>query len=86
MAKLTKARKYCKLGSALVDGAAADTNIAVTGIKMTDELYMVIEFATSTNDPTERTATCSITSAGNIQCTVDTSSDKLQVLWVSADD
>lgn len=85
MTLASKYRQYAKPGFALVDGADADTNIAVTGIKEGDDLLMVLEFATSTNDPTDRSATCSITSDGNIQCTVATTSDKLFVCWQSAD-
>jgi len=67
---------------ATVAGAGADTNIAVSGITVNDKLLAVIEIATSTGIPTDRTGTTSITSAGNIQCTVSTSSDKLIVLWL----
>jgi hypothetical protein len=73
--------KQTLLGFALVDGANADTNIAVTGIKESDSLLFCLEFATSTNDPTDRTSTTSITSDGNIQCSVATNSDKLLVVW-----
>tara|TARA_Y100000004_G_scaffold78964_1_gene88827 strand:+ start:153 stop:806 length:654 start_codon:yes stop_codon:yes gene_type:complete len=63
----------------LVDGAAADTNIAITGIQTHDDIVFCFESATSTAVFTDRTSTTSITSDGNIQCTVDTSSDKLLV-------
>ncbi len=84
MAKMAKAKKGFKQGFALVDGAGASTNIAVTGITTADELQLVLEVATSTNDPTDRTATSSITSNGNIQCTDATTSDKLLVIWACA--
>lgn len=83
--KICKARKYSKPGFAQVAGAAADTNIAIAGIKTTDELTAVIELATSTNDPTDQTATTSITSDGNIQCTNATTNDVLLVFWESSD-
>jgi hypothetical protein len=65
----------------LVAGAAANTNIAVAGIKRRDLLLSVIENAAGTL--TDRTATTSITSDGNIQCTVDTTGDQLLVYWFS---
>lgn len=64
---------------AVVAGAAADTNIAITGIKTTDQLISVVEFASGV--PTSRLATTEITSAGNIQCSVATTGDVLVVLW-----
>ena len=66
---------------ALVDGKLADTNIPVDTILTTDQLVGVIEFQTSSNDPTDRTSECSITSDGNIQCTAATNGDKLLVTW-----
>lgn len=81
--KLLKSTTHCHLGAAHVAGANADTNIAVAGIKTTDQLLFVWESATSTAIFTDQTANCSITSDGNIQCTNATSSDVLLVLWVS---
>lgn len=67
---------------ALVDGADSATSIAVTGLLTTDELIQVLELETSTNNPADRTAEASISSAGNIQLsTTDTTSDKLAVLY-----
>ncbi len=63
----------------VVDGANPDTDIAVTDITLDDTLESVMEFAAGV--PTDRTATCSITSAGNIQCSVSTTGDKLIVRW-----
>ena len=60
-------------------GAAADTDIAITGIEVGDKLGSVIEFAAGV--PTDRTATTSVTSDGNIQCTVATTGDVLVVEW-----
>ena len=81
--KLTNSILHCHLGSAQVAGATADTNIAIAGIKTTDELLFVWELATSTNDPTDQTAASSITSDGNIQCTNATDGDVLLIVWVS---
>ena len=65
----------------LVAGAAANTNIAITGIKTTDQLKAVFESAATSALFTDRTATTSITSDGNIQCTDATDSDLLIVIW-----
>lgn len=75
-------------GFALVDGTTATTNIAVadkdgTDIDTDDALFAVIEHATTTGAVTDRTAQCTITSDGNIQCSQDTSSDQLSVMWMS---
>lgn len=67
---------------AVVAGAAADTNIAVSGIATDDVITEAIEFAAGV--PTDRTATTSITSAGNIQCSVDTTGDTLVVRYYKA--
>ena len=61
---------------AVVDGAAASTDIAVAGIATTDTLDAVVNL--SDNDVP---AGASITSDGNIQSTDATSSDKLLVVW-----
>lgn len=68
------------LTQTLVNGAAANTNIAVSGITTEDTIVSVIEYIAGvpTND---RTAATSITSNGNIQCTAATTSNKLIVLW-----
>ncbi len=80
---VARATVSCRLGSAQVAGANADTNIAVAGIKTTDQLVFVWELATASALPTDRTLTSSITSDGNIQCTDATDSDVLLVLWMS---
>lgn len=71
---------------ALVDGAAADTDIDVTAadgtkIRLNDRIIGVIEFAATSNDPTDRTAVASVTSNDHIQLTVATTGDKLLVTW-----
>lgn len=76
------------LSKAVVSGTTADTNIAITGIKMTAKLFLVLELAgagVDVTDMADQTANCSVTSAGNLQCTADTSGDKLLVLYFNTD-
>ena len=84
---LTKATNNCRIGSALVDGTTANTNIAVAGIKTTDQLIRVLSHNTkaSVATITDVTSTCSSTSDGNIQCSGDTSNDQLDALWQSSE-
>lgn len=63
----------------ILAGTTADTDIAVTGIAVGDALGSVIEFASGV--PTDRTATTSVTSAGNIQCSDITTGNVLLVEW-----
>jgi hypothetical protein len=66
---------------ALVNGAAAATNIAISGIATTDLLVQVIEL-TSGAVSALRGGEASITSAGNIQLsTTNTTGKTLLVLW-----
>jgi len=72
----------------VVAGANASTNIAVTGINVDDMLLSVLLVrdpgATTTASVVDETANCSITSAGNIQCTAATNTnagDRLIVFW-----
>lgn len=65
----------------IVAGAAADTDIAIANIKTTDQLKAVIESAVSTAVLTDRFSTTTITSDGNIQCSVATDTDTLIVIW-----
>ena len=67
--------------SALVTGAAADTDITVTGIKKGDHLIIVLESAATTALLTDRTANTTITADDTIQCSDDTSTDKLVIFW-----
>lgn len=68
------------LQTATVAGAAAATNIAISGITTQDTIESVVEFAAGV--PTDRTAEASITSDGNIQLsTTDTTGDVLLVRW-----
>ncbi len=85
MAGMTKAVDALCIKVATVAGTTATTNIAVTGIATEDILVSVVEIATTTGIPTDRTGEASITSAGNIQlASTDTSSDKLIVHWHDA--
>lgn len=63
------------LSMAVVDGAAADTDIAVAGIRATDDLVSVVALdGTAVPGP-------SIDSDGNIQSTGATAGKKLLVVW-----
>jgi hypothetical protein len=64
----------------VVAGAAANTNIAVTGIKRGDYVLSVIEVPASAA-LVDRTSTVSITSDGNIQSTAATTGNQLLVFW-----
>lgn len=76
----------------VVAGAAATTNIAISGIKTSDQLISVIRADVAVDTGTSATGNkiqdvaevaATITSAGNIQLTsVDCSGDKLIVLWM----
>jgi len=79
---MTKAVSSICIKFALVTGAAEDTNMAVAGIKTTDEIIACIESATSTSALTDRTATTSITSDGNVQCSTATTNDRLMLFWL----
>ena len=86
MGLMTVAKSAFRIGSLPVDGAAATTNIAVTGILAIDTLISVIEVTVTTAALVDRTAEASITSDGNIQLsTTDTTGDCLLVLWASND-
>lgn len=71
----------------VVAGAAADTNIAISGIKTEDTLLAVLEIQppTAASGDTikgDRTSEASITSDGNIQLTTtDTTGNQLLVVW-----
>ena len=70
----------------VVTGAAAVTNIAVTGIATEDTILAVVgvdgDNATLALTVIDVTGEASITSAGNIQCaTTNTSTNRLIVFW-----
>ena len=74
------------LKEAVVNGAAANTDIAVAGIKPADIIVGVLEYAAPAvatgKAVTDRTAQTSITSAGNIQVTAATNANADNVLVV----
>lgn len=72
------------LKSMYATGAAANTNIAVTGITTDDTIICALELSATHYLPTDQTRRCSITSAGYIQCTKTTATDTLWVLWHDA--
>ncbi len=67
----------------VLDGAAANTNIAVAGIEVEDTIVSAIEFAAGV--PADRTAVATITSAGNIQINDDTSGNKVILTYFRKD-
>jgi len=67
--------------SVFTTGAAADTNIPITGIKKGDHLIIVLESAVTSALLTDRTAQTTITEDGVIQISVTTASDKILVFW-----
>lgn len=63
----------------VLTGAAASTNIAVAGIKMTDTILSCIEYEAGV--PVDRTSVTTITSAGNIQSTDASTGNKLVLMY-----
>jgi hypothetical protein len=64
----------------ILDGAGADTDIAITGIAVGDTIGSAIEYVAGV-PTTDRTATTAVTSAGNIQCSAATTGNVLLVEW-----
>ena len=64
--------------SKVVDGAAANTDIAVSGLQITDKLVSVVQL---TGTQADLTSSTSIKSGQLIQVTSDTTGQKLLVLW-----
>lgn len=65
---------------AVVNGAAAATNIPVTGLGVKDTLFSVVMFAAGV--PSDVTADASIASAGNLKlATTNSTGNKLIVEW-----
>lgn len=65
-----------------VAGAAANTNIAVAGIGLKDEITSVMEVDFAGSAINDRTSEASVTSAGNIQLsTTDTTGKTLLVAY-----
>lgn len=87
-AVMTQSKPRFAIKTALVSGASADTDIAIAGILTTDTIVGVLELVgagVDVTDATDRTATTSITSDGNIQVSVATTGDKLWVLYSAND-
>ena len=84
MSGMTKSKSNYNLKVTLAAGDSASTNIAIAGIATEDEIIFVGHFSTLATIATllDDTANVSITSAGNIQSSTDTSSDQLLVMWV----
>ena len=83
---MTRAVDSICIKTAMVAGAAADTNMAIAGIAVEDTLISVLHISTTASVATivDALATTSITSAGNIQNTGTTASDSLWVQWHDA--
>lgn len=73
-------REVQGLKQVVVNGAAANTNIAIAGIATVDKLIGVIEVPASAA-LVDRTSVASITSAGNIQLTQVTTGNQLIVTY-----
>jgi hypothetical protein len=67
------------LKTQVLDGAAADTDIAVTGAQVGDVIQSAIMYAAGV--PSDVTDQASFTSAGNLQVTVSTASNKIVLAW-----
>lgn len=83
MGGMTQSLQHFNIKVAVLVGAAANTNIAVAGIEMEDEIVACIDFATAAaiSTMTDRTATTTITSSGNIQCSISTATNGLLLFW-----
>jgi hypothetical protein len=73
-----------RLKMTVVNGAAANTNIAVAGIKPEDKVWKVLEFVTAAAIATlaDRTSVLTVISDGNIQFSVVTTGNALVVIWL----
>lgn len=72
-----QAEAYAGVNQFAATGVNADTNITATGALTTDEIISFVE----TDTGTDRTATASFTSDGNIQNSVATNSNMLLITW-----
>lgn len=84
MSGMTKAVERICLQVSLLSGAAADTNIAVTGIKTADQIIWCGHLTTAAAIATlaDLTSEVVILTDGNIQLTdTDTTNDQLMVIW-----
>lgn len=85
-----KALEARQVKTAVVNGAAADTNIAIAGLVKADELVSVVRLDLGAEEKfkgaEDLTAEAKITSDGNIQLdTTNTTGDKLLVTYVDID-
>lgn len=70
--------------SGVVNGAAASTDMTVTGIETEDTIIFAQGFADTTAAPTDRTSTITITDSNDIQSSANLSAESLLVLWHDA--
>ena len=77
---LDAAKQLQGLKQVVVAGAGANTNIAIAGIAVADKLVGVVEHPDN-GAVVDRTSTTTITTAGNIQCSVSTTGNKLVVTY-----
>lgn len=85
MAGMTKAKERLCIKTFVGAGAAADTNIAVTGIAVEDQIISAWVFTTAAAIATvaDLTSECVILSAGNIQFTdTSTASNSVCLLYI----
>jgi hypothetical protein len=82
MGGMTQARNGFCIKYAQVDGATANTNMAITGITTEDEIISVIALADTSNNPTDDTDNVTITSDGYIQSATNNSTATLLVHWL----
>lgn len=69
------------LASATVAGAAADTDITVTGLSADDIIVSVLAFDFTGGTVTDRTATTEVTAADTVQSSDDTTGETLVIQY-----
>lgn len=87
MAGMTKAKERLCVKTFVGAGAAANTNIAVTGIATEDQIISAWVFTTAAAiaSVADLTSECNVTSAGNIQfTTTSTASNSVCLLYIDA--
>lgn len=84
MSGLTQAKSSWALNVALVDGAAANTDMAITGILTDDTLLFALHMTTKAAIESflDYTSSTSITSDGNIQNTNVTTDDQFLIFYL----
>ena len=83
--RIIKTLSHFRIGSAVVTGVGADTDIACAGIKTSDEIIHLHSVHDTTGVLTDHTDISKISSAGNVQSTASTSGEKVEVMWASKD-